>query len=92
MTWEQINDWFDAFYKETVEGKKTIRGRAFSGGRIEIWGRDSVAMPSCTVPTCSNSMAISHITQCEMPLSRIAIAVAAATAAIPRLPLILWQT
>jgi hypothetical protein len=43
-------------------------------------------MPSCTVPMCSNSMAISHITQCEMPLSRKAIAAAAATAPTPTRP------
>jgi hypothetical protein len=43
-------------------------------------------MPSCTVPTCSNSEAISHITQCEMPFSRKAIAVAAATAPTPTTP------
>jgi len=44
MTWDQINDWWDAFYEEFVEGKKPVRGRAFSGGKIEIWGRDSVAI------------------------------------------------
>jgi hypothetical protein len=44
MNWEQINDWFDAFYAEYVEGKKPVRGRVFSGGHIEIWGRDSVAI------------------------------------------------
>jgi hypothetical protein len=43
-------------------------------------------MPSCTVPTFSNSEAISHITQCDMPLSRSAIAVAAATAPTPTWP------
>ena len=43
-------------------------------------------MPSCTVPTCSNSSAISHITQCEMPFRRSAIAVAAATAPTPTRP------
>jgi len=43
-------------------------------------------MPSCTVPTCSNSEAISHITQCEMPFRRIAIAVEAATAPMPISP------
>lgn len=44
MNWDQINDWFDSFYAEYVEGKKPIRGRTFSGGRIEIWGRDSIAI------------------------------------------------
>ena len=43
-------------------------------------------MPSCTVPTCSNRLAISHITQCEMPFSRSAMAVAAATAPTPTWP------
>ncbi len=43
-------------------------------------------MPSCTVPMFSNSEAISHITQCEMPFSRSAIAVAAATAPTPTWP------
>lgn len=44
MTWDQINDWFDAFYKEYIEGKKPIRGRTFSGAHIGIWGRDSIAI------------------------------------------------
>jgi hypothetical protein len=35
---------------------------------------------------CSNSAAISHMTQCEMPFRRSAIAVAAATAPTPTLP------
>ena len=35
---------------------------------------------------CSNSDDISHITQCEMPFRRSAIAVAAATAPMPRSP------
>ena len=48
--------------------------------------RASVLMPSCTVPICSNSEAISHMTQCEMPLSRSAMAVAAATAPTPTWP------
>ena len=43
-------------------------------------------MPSCTVPMCSNSAAISHMTQCEMPFRRSAIAVAAATAPTPTWP------
>ena len=53
-----------------------------------VCGRASVLMPSCTVPMCSNSAAISHITQCEMPFSRSAIAVAAATAPTPARPFI----
>ena len=48
--------------------------------------RASVLMPSCTVPMCSNSAAISHIIQCEMPFRRSAIAVAAATAPTPTWP------
>ena len=43
-------------------------------------------MPSCTVPMFSNSAAISHMIQCDMPLSRSAIAVAAATAPTPTWP------
>jgi hypothetical protein len=43
MNWDQINDWFDAFYDATV-GKKPVRGRIFSGGKIEIWDRDNVAV------------------------------------------------
>ncbi len=43
-------------------------------------------MPSCTVPMCSNSAAISHITQCEIPFNRSAIAVVAATAPIVASP------
>ena len=44
-------------------------------------------MPSCTVPTFSNSVAISHMIHCEMPFSRSAIAVAAATAPTATAPL-----
>lgn len=44
MNWEQINEWFDAFHDEYVEGKKLVRGRAFSGAKIEIYGRDSIAI------------------------------------------------
>ena len=43
-------------------------------------------MPSCTVPMCSNSEAISHITQWLMPFRRSAIAVAAAMAPTPTWP------
>lgn len=41
---DQINEWFDSFYKETIEDKKLIRGRAFSGGRIEIWSRRCIVI------------------------------------------------
>lgn len=44
MTFEEINKWFDAFYQETVEAKKPVRGRTFSGSRIEIYGGDSIAI------------------------------------------------
>lgn len=44
MTWEQINDWFDSFHDEYIEGRKPIRGRSFSGARIEIWNRDNVVI------------------------------------------------
>jgi hypothetical protein len=44
MTLDEINDWFDSFYEETIEAKKPVRGRTFSGARIEIWGRDSIAI------------------------------------------------
>lgn len=44
MTWDEINDWFDAFYAEYVEGRKPVRGRVFSGSHIEIWGRNSIAI------------------------------------------------
>ena len=43
-------------------------------------------MPSCTVPTLSNKLVVSHITQCDMPCSRSAMAVAAATAPAPTWP------
>ena len=48
-----------------------------------LLGLASVRSPSCTVPTCSNSEDISHITQWLMPFRRIAMAVAAATAPAP---------
>jgi len=44
MNWSDINDWFDKFYEETVEAKKLVRGRAFSGAKIEIYGRDSISI------------------------------------------------
>jgi len=44
MDWTQINDWFDSFHDEYVEGKKEVRGRVFSGAHIEIWGGDSIAI------------------------------------------------
>jgi hypothetical protein len=40
MELKQITDWFDSFYAEYVEGKKLVRGRAFSGSRIEVWSGD----------------------------------------------------
>ena len=43
-------------------------------------------MPSWMVPMFSNNEAISHITQCDMPLMRSAIAVTAATAPMPTCP------
>ena len=62
-----------------ISPRATTRGRA-SGASTTTCLRASVVMPSCTVPMCSNKAAISHITQCEMPFRRSAIAVAAATA------------
>lgn len=44
MNWDEITDWFDKFYAEYVEGKKLVRGRAFSGGRIEIYGKDDISI------------------------------------------------
>ena len=40
MELKQMTDWFDSFYAEYVEGKKLVRGRTFSGSRIEVWGGD----------------------------------------------------
>lgn len=42
MTWDQIHDWYENFYLEVIEGKKPIRGRCFSGSKIEVWGRDNI--------------------------------------------------
>ena len=44
MNWDQINLWFDNFYNEVIEGKKLVRGRAFTGAHIEIYGKDSIAV------------------------------------------------
>jgi len=44
MTFDQINDWFDNFYDEYVEKKKPVRGRAFGGGKIEIWARNNITI------------------------------------------------
>lgn len=44
MTWDQINDWFDNFYKQHIEGKTIIRGSAWSGGHIRIWDRNTVSI------------------------------------------------
>ena len=61
-------------------GSEEVLRRATS---VTTCGRDSVSIPSRTVPTCSNNDAISHITQWDMPLSRSDIAPAAATAPTP---------
>lgn len=37
-TWQQVCDWFDNFYIEYVDAKKTVRGRSFSGSHMELWG------------------------------------------------------
>ena len=74
---------------DVLEADLAARHRAAArrrAGRAPACGRDSVLMPSCTVPMCSNRLAISHITQCEMPFRRSAIAVAAATAPTPTWP------
>lgn len=44
MTWNQINDWFDSFHDEYIEGKKPIRGRTFGGAHIEIWHDDEIVV------------------------------------------------
>lgn len=44
MNWDQINDWFDEFHEEIIEGRVLVRGRSFTGARIEIFGRDDVAI------------------------------------------------
>lgn len=44
MTLDQINDWFDNFYQEFIEGRKPIRGRCWSGGNIELWDRDNIVI------------------------------------------------
>jgi hypothetical protein len=49
-------------------------------------------MPSWMVPMFSNSDAISHMIQCDMPLMRSAIAVTAATAPGPICPWVHSQT
>ena len=44
MNWEQINKWFDKFYAETIDAKKSVRGRTWSGAYIKIWGIDSISI------------------------------------------------
>jgi hypothetical protein len=44
MNWDQINLWFDAFYEEVVEGRVSVRGRTWSGARIEIYGKNDIAV------------------------------------------------
>lgn len=44
MNLEQVNNWFDSFYKEYVENKKLVRGRSFSGAHIEIWSDNNFAI------------------------------------------------
>lgn len=44
MNLKQITDWFDSFHAEYVEGKKLVRGRAFSGSHIQIWSGNSFAI------------------------------------------------
>jgi len=38
LPWQQVHDWFHLFYDEYVENKKLVRGRAFSGSHMEVWG------------------------------------------------------
>lgn len=38
LSWQQVHDWFNIFYDEYVESKKLVRGRAFSGSHMEVWG------------------------------------------------------
>ena len=64
------------------------RARGAPGRSTTAWRRDSVPMPSCTVPMFSNRLASSHMIQCAMPFSRSAIAVAAATAPTPTWPFV----
>ena len=79
------------YAKPTSSNFTSPRGTTRSGAAgasTMVCGRDSVFMPSVTVPMFSNSEAISHMIQCEMPFRRSASAVEAATAPTPTLPCI----
>jgi hypothetical protein len=38
ISFKQVLEWFDRYYNDVVESKKKIRGKVFSGCRIEIHG------------------------------------------------------
>lgn len=44
MEVKEIFTWWNRFYDEVIEGKKPVRGRCFSGGRIELWGNDDIVI------------------------------------------------
>lgn len=44
LTWDAINQWFDKFYDNVVEGRKVVRGRSFTGAKIEIYGHNDIAI------------------------------------------------
>ena len=70
-----------------ISPRETTSGLA-SAVSTTVCGLESIVMPSRTVPMCSNKAANSHMIQCEIPFSRNAIAVAAATAPTPIFPFI----
>jgi hypothetical protein len=44
MNWETITNWFDKFHDETIEGRLPVRGRVYSGAKIEIWGKNDIVI------------------------------------------------
>lgn len=44
ITLRQISDWLDSFYASYIEAKVPIRGRTFSGLKIEIYEENMIAV------------------------------------------------
>ena len=86
-----ITAWLPSRYRKVTSSNRTsprVTTSGFaSGASTTARGRASVLMPSWMVPTLSNRLVISHITQWLMPDRRSAIAVTAATAPVPTWPM-----
>jgi len=63
MDFSQVHDWLDKFEDEVCENKKKIRGRIFSGMRLEIYDRTEVVivLETAIEGSCPESRTMSMI-------------------------------